>query len=80
MTRKKLIISILVGAAVTGTAIYLFGTASGKKEWKRLKKTGSVAAGTFTTLGKEIARNRKQEKKETMLKALKAYWEGTAVA
>ncbi|HVF98006.1 MAG TPA: hypothetical protein VM871_11820 [Flavisolibacter sp.] len=73
MKRKKLIISILVGAAVAGAAIYLMGTKSGKKELKRLKKTSSVTTGVFKTLGKEVARNLKQTRKEERIKALKAY-------
>lgn len=73
MKRKKLIVSILVGAAVAGAAIYLLGTDSGKKELARLKKTGSVVAGTFKTLGKEVSRNVKQARKEERAAALKAY-------
>jgi gas vesicle protein len=73
MKRKKLIISILVGAAVAGAAFYLLGTANGKKELSRLKKTGSATAGTFKTLKKEVARNMKQARREEEVKALKAY-------
>lgn len=80
MKRKKLIISILVGAAVAGTALYLIGTKSGKKELARLKKTGSVTAGVFKTLGEEATRNLKQARKQERNRALKAYvqeaWEG----
>lgn len=80
MKRKKLIISILVGAAVAGTAFYLFGTKSGQKEVGRLKKTGSVTAETFKALGKEVERNLKQERKHERNEALKAFVEEALVA
>jgi gas vesicle protein len=73
MKRKKLVVSILVGAAVAGAAIYFLGTSNGKKEAARLKKTGSAIAGVFKTLGKEVARNVKQARKEERIKALKAF-------
>ena len=73
MKRKKLILSILLGAAVGGAAIYLLGTKKGKKELRGLKKTGKVMADTFKTLGKEVARNEKQARKDERNKALKAF-------
>lgn len=72
MKRKKLIASILLGAAVGGVVVYFWGTKSGKKEWARLKKTGSVVADTFKLLGEEVTRNMKQEQKAERNKALKA--------
>ena len=73
MKRKKLIVSILVGAAVAGAAFYFLGTKGGKKTWQGLKKTGKVTADTFSTFEKEMARNVKQEEKEEMAGALKAF-------
>lgn len=72
MTRKKLIVSIVIGAAVAGAAIYLLGTKSGKKEWNRLKKEGKVTADVFTALGEEVARNVDQARKEERNRELKA--------
>lgn len=72
MQRKKLIAFLLIGAAVGGTAVYFLATKSGKKEWKGLKKTGSVTADTFKILGEELNRNVKQARKEERKKALKA--------
>jgi hypothetical protein len=72
MKRKKLIISILIGAAVGGATFYFLATKSGKEELKRLKKTGSVTADTFKILGEEVTRNVKQARKEERKKALKA--------
>jgi len=72
MKRKKLIVSILIGVAVGGAAIYLLKTKSGKKELSRLKKEGSITAGIFKTLGEEVARNVKQEQKQERNRALKA--------
>lgn len=80
MKRKKLIISILVGAAVVGAAIYLLATPNGKKELNNLKKTGSLAAGTVKTFKKELERNLKQARREEERKALKAYMLETLVA
>ena len=64
---------MLVGAVVGGTAIYLFGTDSGKKEFKRLKKTGSATANIFKIVGEEVSRNLKQEWKEERTQALKDF-------
>lgn len=73
MKRKKVITSILVGVAVVGVAVYLFGTKSGQKEAKRLKKTGSATASVFKTLGKEVARNVKAARREEQTRAMKNY-------
>ncbi len=72
MKRKKLIVSILLGAAVGGVVIYFLGTKKGKKELAELKKTGKVLGDTFKTLGKEVERNEKQARKEDRNKMLKA--------
>ena len=73
MKRKKLIVAILIGAAIGGAVIYLLGTKSGKKELEDLKKTGKVMADTFKTFGKEVKRNEKQARKEERNEALKAF-------
>ncbi|HZH65707.1 MAG TPA: hypothetical protein VEY10_12510 [Flavisolibacter sp.] len=80
MKRKKLIISILVGAAVAGATIYLLTTPSGKKELSKLKKTGGLAAGALKTFKKEVERNIKQAQKEERIRMLKAYVQETLVA
>ena len=72
MKRKTIFLSLLIGVAVGGAAFYLLGTKSGKKEWRRLKKTGEVTADTFKTLGKEVKRNLDQARKEERNRALKA--------
>lgn len=73
MKRKKVIVSILVGAAVASAAFYLLGTKSGKKTLKGLKKTGKVTADTFKAFEKEMVRNVRQEEKKQMAGALKTF-------
>lgn len=80
MKRKKLIVSILVGAAVAGIVIYFLGTKSGKKEWQGLKKTGKVTSDTFKLLGKEVARNVDQAQKEERNRELKTALRGALAA
>ena len=77
MKRKKLIVSILVGAVIGGAAFYFLGTKQGKKEFSRMKKTGKVTVDTFKTLGKEVARNAKQGRKDERKKELKAVLQET---
>lgn len=73
MKRKKLIVSLLVGAAVGGVVFYYLGTKSGKQEWARMKKTGKVTADTFKILKEEVARNVKQERKAERNRKIKAF-------
>ena len=72
MKRKKVIVSILIGAAFGTIAVYFLATKSGRKELERLKKTGKVTADVFNTLGEEVARNVDQARKEERKKAFKA--------
>jgi len=80
MKRKKLILSILVGAAIGGAAFYFLATKQGKKEFGRMKKTGKVTVDTFKTLGDEVARNVKKGRKDERKKVLKAVLQETLAA
>lgn len=73
MSRKKIVVAVLVGAAVAGVAIYFLKTADGKQELKRLKETGKATADTFKALGEEIERNVNQARKEERNRAVKSF-------
>lgn len=80
MKQKKLLVSILIGAAVGGAAFYFLATKSGKEELGRLKKTGKATANVFNALGEEVERNVNQARKEERNRALKAAFQEALTA